>query len=71
MKLIKELQPNMDDASIWMGGEATLGPQAEDHVRWREQNVDGFPLVILSLAFGGGFALGSALCHLWRRSPSR
>lgn len=69
MKLIKELQPNIEDGHMWMGGEATLGPQAEDHVRWREKSVDGFAMVILGLAFGGGFALGSALCHLWRRRP--
>jgi hypothetical protein len=68
MKLfMKEPRPNSEDAERWIGGEATLGLQAEDHVRWREKSVDGFALVLLSLAFGGGFALGSALCHLWRR----
>jgi hypothetical protein len=57
----------MEDSQNWMGGEATLGPQAEDHVRWREKGVDHFPLLLLTLAFGGGFALGGALCHLWGR----
>lgn len=57
----------LEESQNWMGGEATLGPQAEDHVRWREKGVDNFPLVLLTLAFGGGFALGSTLCHLWWR----
>ncbi len=61
-------RPYPEDMKDWIGGEAALGLQAEDHVRWREQTgANGTVITLLGLAFGGGFALGSVLCALWRR----
>jgi hypothetical protein len=70
MKLfMKEPQPSVDNGQMWMGGEAALGPQAEDHVRSREKSVNGLALILLGLAFAGGMAMGSTLCHLFQRKP--
>ncbi len=48
----------------WIGGEAAVGEQAERHVRSQVRHPSGTALLILGLAFVGGFALAGSLCRL-------
>ncbi len=60
----------VDDAAIWMGGEASVGTQAERYVREAERDTPGFALTILGLTFLGGLALG-AVASSFLRKPRR
>jgi hypothetical protein len=62
-------QQHLDDSHAWVGGEGTVGSQAErHHVRRQERNTGGLAMTILGLTFVGGFALAGALCQLSRRA---
>lgn len=52
--------------SPWIGGEAAVGEQAERHVRSQVRHTRGLAVVILGLAFVGGFALAGSLCRLMK-----
>ena len=59
-------QPQAEDPRRWIGSEATVGSQAEHHVRQREGRVEGLFTTIITLTFIGGLTLGGALSQLWR-----
>jgi hypothetical protein len=59
-------QPEAEDARRWIGGEATIGSQAEHHVRQREGRADGLFPTILALTFIGGLALGGVISWFCR-----
>lgn len=61
-----DAQPQAENAREWIGGEATVGSQAERHVRQREGRVEGLFTTIITLTFIGGLTLGGALSQLWR-----
>lgn len=64
--LTTQTQPRADDPRTWIGGEATVGSQAEHHVRRREGRVEGLFTTVITLTFIAGLALGGALSRLWR-----
>jgi hypothetical protein len=66
--VITQTQSQADDPHIWIGGEATVGSQAEHHVRRREGRVEGLFTTIITLTFIGGLILGGALSQLWRNN---
>ncbi|MCC6142016.1 MAG: hypothetical protein IT389_15530 [Nitrospira sp.] len=57
----------VDDAAIWMGGEASVGTQAGRYVREAERNTPGLARAILGLTFLGGLALGAVVSSLLRK----
>lgn len=58
----------MDEADLWMGGEASLGTQARQYIRRSERNTPGFAMMILGLTFLGGVALGTVVSPLLRKT---
>ncbi|MGE0644569.1 MAG: hypothetical protein AB7P24_12950 [Nitrospira sp.] len=68
MKLVStQSEPQNDDPRNWMGGEATVDPQARRYIR-REAGPSASLLgVILGLTFLGGLALGGSVGLLCRR----
>jgi len=65
-----DTQPQTEDPRSWIGSEATVGSQAEDHVRQREGRAEGLFTTIITLTFIGGFTLGGALSRLWRNKAT-
>ena len=57
----------LDEADLWVGGEASVGTQAGRHVRRSERNTPGLALTILGLTFLGGVALGTVVSSLLRK----
>jgi hypothetical protein len=62
-----ETDSHPDDAHAWIGREATVGSQAQQHLRHQEKHVEGLFSTIVGLTFLGGVTLGCALSHLWRK----
>lgn len=56
----------LDEPRAWMGGEAALGSQAQQHVRQQERSIGGLFAAVVGLAFVGGMTLGVVFGAFWR-----
>jgi len=66
MKLFSRRPKNQfDEAGAWMGGEAALGMQAQQHIRRQERSVGGLITAVIGLTFAGGMTLGVVLGAFW------
>ncbi len=63
---MKSVDPQTDDSRRWIGGEATVGPQAHGHIRSQAGPPTSLLGIILGLTFFGGLALGSSFGLLCR-----
>ena len=63
----KQTQAAPDDSFPWMGGEATVGAQANRYLRRQEGRAPGLVLTILGLTFLGGLAVGSLVSSFLRK----
>lgn len=63
----RQNQAQLEESHDWVGGEATVGTQAERYVRRREGRVKGLFTTIIGLTFIGGLAMGGAISQLVRK----
>ena len=57
----------VDEPHSWMGGEAVLGSQAQQHARRQARTGRRGVGVVTGLAFVTGIALGAVAAALWAR----